>query len=95
MTTKTVQVPDDKDFERLGGITWWKTKHAYHFASDEHVSVSPFAEYHGSYDRGLKLHIPAAGAERDEMRAKEEKAEQRKRCHALRNPKATFASDTQ
>ena len=78
-SNRVVSVPDEDVDLRA-----WREKHAYHFASNQHVSQSPFAAYFGSYDRGTYLHIPPAGVQRDEMRAKAEKAEQRRRCNALK-----------
>lgn len=84
---KTVHVPDDQDFMKAGGIPWWRALHGDHFSSPEHVSLSKFAEFFGSTDHGCRLHIPAAGKERDEMNAKTERDAQAKRCHALRQPR--------
>lgn len=84
--SKTVQIPDDREFLAQGGIPWWRAKHNAHFSSPEHVSDSAFAEFFGSVDHGCRLHIPAAGKERDEMNAKAERDAQAKRCHALRQP---------
>jgi hypothetical protein len=65
-------------------IVLWKAKHADHFASNQHVSKSKFAEFFGSRDLGCRLWIPAAGKDRDEMRKKAESEAQAKRCRTLR-----------
>lgn len=62
----------------------WKDKYAFHYASPQHVSDSPFKDYFGSVDRGCRLHIPPAGPERDKMNLADEKAAQALRCKTLR-----------
>lgn len=62
----------------------WRDKYAFHYASPQHVSDSPFKAYFGSVDRGCRIHIPPAGPERDAARRADEKAAQALRCKALR-----------
>ena len=62
----------------------WREKHADHFSTNEHVSVSKFQEFWGTRDLGMRLHIPAAGKEREADRRKTEAAAQAKRCRAMR-----------
>jgi hypothetical protein len=78
----TVVVPPEGDIS----IPEFKTKYAFHFDTNQHVSESPFAAYFGSTDHGTRLHIPAAGKDRDDMNRAIEKDAQAKRCRALRAP---------
>ena len=84
---RSVHVPDDQDFLRNGGIPWWRALHGDHFASPQHVSDSKFAEFFGSVDHGCRLHIPAAGKDRDDMNRAVERDAQAKRCNDLRGAK--------
>lgn len=83
MSTKkspTTVVPPDENVD----LGQWRDKYAQHFASNEHVSLSPFKDFFGSKDCGCRLHIPAAGKERDDMNRKAEQEAQAKRCKILR-----------
>lgn len=75
----TVNVPDGNV-----DLALWREKHAYHYATNAHVSDSPFAAYFGSVDHGCRAHIPPAGPARDEINRADEKAAQALRCKALR-----------
>ena len=71
---------EDRNFDLVA----WKTRHSYHYETNQHVSLSPFAHYFGSLDHGCRLHIPPAGPERDKMNVAIEKDAQAARCRALR-----------
>jgi hypothetical protein len=86
--THSIVIPDDADFDPRR----WKEKYNDHFSTNEHVSTSRFAEFFGSRDLGLKLHIPPAGDQRNEMLAAEQKTAQKIRCSKLRNEMAPVAS---
>lgn len=79
--TPTVVVPPDGDVD----LVLWKAKYAFHYATNQHVSESPFKDYFGSKDHGCRLHIPPAGKDRDDMNRATEKEAQAQRCKNLRN----------
>lgn len=65
-------------------LNQWKSQHADHFATNQHVSQSKFREFHGSIDLGTRLHIEPAGSRRDADNKKIEAVAQRKRCQSIK-----------